>query len=433
MLPGFRRGRAPRRLLEKRFSTSIQQDVKGQLISEAYSQAIEEESIEVIGEPEVKDVEELELPDSGDLEFVVEVEVSPEVTLPDLSKIELTKSDTSVTDQDVDEEIDRLRERFGTTKSVEDGKIKAGDYVQANVKILPGEDAADDTEPIAEHPGAYILVHGKEHDHRGHVAGILVDDLGKRLTGKTVGDSEAISLTGPSGHENEQIKDQPITIAISITQIERPEPAKVEDLLERIGAESEEDLKKQVRENSEQRAEREQQADLRQQLCDTLVEKVDLELPEGLTGRQAARVLQRQQMEMMYRGAAPQEIEEKLAEMRSGSEEEARRQLKLFFIVDRAAKEQEVEVAEGEINSQIAMIAMQQGRRPEKLRQEMLKRGELEQLYLQVREQKTLDRLLEQVKVKQVKGGDKGEAKAETKKKTTKKKTTKKKTTKKKD
>ena len=74
VLPGFRKGRAPRRLLEKRFKSSMSDQLKGQLISESYTQAIEDESLEVIGEPDVKDFDKIEVPEKGSLKYVVEVD-----------------------------------------------------------------------------------------------------------------------------------------------------------------------------------------------------------------------------------------------------------------------------------------------------------------------------------------------------------------------
>lgn len=426
VLPGFRRGRAPRRLLEKRFSTSVRGDVKGQIISESYSQAIEDEKLSVIGEPEVADIEELELPESGPLVVKIDIEVAPEVSLPPFDKIELTKSVTTITDADVEQEIERVRERLGRMAAVEGAKAQAGDFIKADVRILAGKSAKDDAEQIAHHPETYIYLPGKDREDKGHIAGIIVDDLGKQFSGKTAGDEQRISTTGPAGHEDEKIKDQPITIVAKVNQVERLEPAPLERVIEQAGVSSADDLKSRLRQSLEQRAGRDQRADLHEQICNHLLEKVKLELPEGLTGRQTQRVLRRRQLELMYRGLPQHEVEQQIAEMRSGSEEEARRQLKLFFIIDQAAKDLDVDVSENEINGQIAMMAMQQGQRPEKLRQQMLRGGELEQLYLQIREQKTLDKVVEQATVKQV------EAKAEKPKASAAQKTTKKKTTKKK-
>jgi len=432
VVPGFRRGRAPRRLLEKRFASHVRDDVKNQLLSESYTKAVEDNELDPLSDPEVQEAESLELPESGDLTFTVKVEITPNVELPKYDSLEVTKTLTEIGDSDVDEEVERMCQQSGKPTTPEGAKIEEGDYAGVEVKILAGEDAGDDAEVIQEVPLDHVLVNGKSAEYKGHVAGIVVDDLGKKLTGKTAGDEVVVSMTGPSAHENEQIKDQPITIKLTIGTVHRIEPASVESITEQMGLASEDELKERVRTMLEQRNEQNTQADLYQQLTEKLVDAVELELPAGITSNQASRVLQRQGMEMMYRGVPEEEVKAKLAEMRSESEEQAARQLKQFFILDKASKELEIDVDEQELNGRIAMMAMQQGRRPDKLRQEMAKQGQIEQLYLQIREQKTLDKILESAKVNEVAGDKADDAKPEAKKKSTKKKSSKKKTTNKK-
>ena len=394
VLPGFRRGRAPRRLLEKRFSESIRNDVKGQLLSESYTQALEDHDLDVIGEPDVKDIEKLELPESGAMSYTVEVEVTPEFELPAFDGLKVEIEEKTVADDDVTKEIEQLRERNGSMTVVEDATIAEGDYVEADVQVRVGENAGDDAEVAFTQSGVYTLVHGEDKGFKGHVAGILIEDLGKRLTGKKPGDSEMISMTGPEGHENEQIKGQPITVVLKLSKVHRLKPAEVSDLLPQFGMENEDELKERVRTMLEQRAEQETAAAAHKQITEQLVDQTSLELPEGLKGRQIERTLQRERMQLLYQGTDAEEIEAKLAETRQKGEDAAVRQLKTFFVLDKAAKQLEIEVTENEINGRIAMMAMQQQRRPEKLRSEMRNRGELEQLYLSIREQKTLDAVL---------------------------------------
>jgi trigger factor len=401
VLPGFRRGRAPQRLLEKRFGTSVRDDVKGQLLSESYTAAIEEHKLDVIGEPDIKDADKITLPESGPLKFRVEVEVSPTVELPSLEGIEVNKTKRDVTDEQITGEIERLRERYGRAAEVS-GEAAENDYIKADVRILAGENAGDDAEVLQHLPETYVQVSGESREFKGHVAGIVVQALGKQLAGKKVGETVRISQSGPQGHENEKIKGQPITILIRIDKIERLEPAPLDQLLPQLGMENEQALRDRVRQMLEDRRNKQQQGELHQQVADYLLEKVDLTLPEGITGRQSARVLRRRALEMAYQGVGEQEIEQKIAEMRSTSEEDARRQLKLFFILDTAAKQLDVDVSEQEINGRIAMMAMQQGRRPEKLRQQMQRSGEVEHLYLQIREQKVLDKIIEKAKINEV-------------------------------
>jgi trigger factor len=399
VLPGFRKGRAPRRLLERKFSDSVKKDVQSQLLTESYQQAIEDHKLDVIGEPDVKDAENLKLPESGAMKVQIEVEVSPEVELPDFKTLKITKPSATVSDEDVTKEIESMRERFGRMDSAREADIADGDYVQVDLKVLAGEKAGDDAEALADATGVYTLVHGEKHEYKGHVAGILVNDLGKRLIGKKVGHEERISMTGPASHENDKIKNQPITLVLKLTDIQRLQPAELPALIEQLGVESEDDLKTQVRTMLERRAQARQRTEMHRQAAEQLVEKVKLELPEGVKGRQIQRLLARRRMEMLYAGESPEVVEQKIAEARTESEQTAIQQLKAFFVIDRAAKNLEVNVEANEINGQIAMLAMQQGRRPEKLRQEMMQRGEIEQLYLSIREGKTLDKVIEQAEV----------------------------------
>ncbi|MFK7789120.1 MAG: trigger factor, partial [Phycisphaeraceae bacterium] len=96
VVPGFRKGRAPRRLLEKRFADHVRDDVKTQLLSESYTQAIQDNELDPLSDPQVDDAEKIELPESGDLTFTVKVEITPNVDLPKYDTLEVTKTITKV-------------------------------------------------------------------------------------------------------------------------------------------------------------------------------------------------------------------------------------------------------------------------------------------------------------------------------------------------
>ncbi|BAM03698.1 trigger factor [Phycisphaera mikurensis] len=399
VLPGFRKGRAPRKLLERKFASSIRGDVKQQIISEAYGKAVEEHELDVLGEPEVRDAETLELPDSGDFSFTIDVEVTPDVSLPEFSSLSVERPEAPVTDDAVEEEIGKLAERFGSMEEVEDFTTQEGDYVRSDLRVLAGEDADDGAEVVAEVPGAYTLLHGEDKGFKGHIAGIVVPDMGTRLVGKRAGHVERISMQGPASHENAAIRDQPVTLVMTIDRVDRMQPIEMSALVERVGMEDEAKLREEVRKMLLERAAGEQRQALHKQLADQLLEKVQLELPDGLKDRQIERNHQRRRMQLLMGGKAEDEIGDELAEARGESEEEAVRQLRAFFIVDAAAKQLEIEVSQNEVNGRIYAIAQQQNARFEKVRQEMGNRGEIEQLYLSIREAKTLDRILESATV----------------------------------
>ena len=421
-VPGFRRGRAPRRLIERRFGSSVRSDVKDQLISASYNQAIKDQDLKVIGDPDLKDAENLELPQSGSWTLTVEVEVPPQVTLIPFDKLKLQKTTRAATDQDVKKEIELYRQKYGSINPVEGGKVKTNDFVQAKVQVLSALSTDKENDPIIDEPQSMIMVRGKDENYKGQVAGILVDDLGKQLTGKATGAELTIATTGPPNHEEDRIKNQSIRIEIQVNQIFRSEPAPVDRLSSLFGVESNEQLNERVRSLIEERFKREQQADLHRQICEQLTKQTDLELPEGLTSRQTARGLRRRAVELAYDGTPQHEIEQQIAELRSGSETQARNDLKLYFILNQAAQNLEVEVTDAELNGHISLMAAQQNRRPEKLRQELQRRGELESVYSRIRELKTLDRIVEHAQIEEMK--DKPKA-SKTTKRTSKKKTSK--------
>ena len=397
-LPGFRRGRAPRRLLEKKFAASLRDDVKQRLLSESYSQAVEEQELDVINEPELLEPDEdFELPESGDLTIKLDIEVTPEVKVPAFEDLTLEREQAEVTDSDVDAELEQARERAGSMKAVADAELGTGDYAQADVKILAGQDAADDAEVVLERADQWTLLHGEDKEFKGHIAGIVVQELGKKLAGKRVGDVERISMTGPSSHENDQIKDQPVTLQITIKEIHRLEPLALDALIERSGAADEAELRGRVREGLETRRSAEAETKLHQSLAEQLVAKSELELPEGLKSNQVERMLQQRRMELLYQGVDENEIDGQIAESREASESETIERLKRFFVLDALAKKLEIEVDQNEVYGRIARIAQQQQRRPDKVMREMQGRGEIEQIYLALREGKTLDAVIQQI------------------------------------
>ena len=395
-IPGFRQGKAPMRLVERRFGSDVRKEVRSQLLGESFSQAVEDNKLRVIGDPDMKDLEELELPDTGPLSFEVEIEVVPDFELPDLSDIEVKKPLLEVTDDQIAGEIDRYRQMHGHMADV-DGPAKEQDYLTADVDVCD-----ESGQVLMQHAATPVHVPDKSRDDRGAVAGILVDELGKQLKGKKAGDAVELKTTGPEHHENEQLRDKPLLLKLNIQKVERLEPAPLDEMIGTLGLGSENEFREIVRQGLQQGNDSEQRTAMHQQICDTLIDRIEMELPEGISAQQAESTLQRRSMELMYRGMSQQDIEQHLAELRSSSQAEAQRTLKRLFILDRAAQQLEVQVSEAEINSRITELARQRRTRPEKLRQEMGRGEQLSQLHIQLREEKTVDQLLGQVKVVEV-------------------------------
>jgi trigger factor len=132
-----------------------------------------------------------------------------------------------------------------------------------------------------------------------------------------------------------------------------------------------------------------------EQIYQHLLRNTDFDLPLDIVARQAGTILQRQYINLLQRGLSRQQVEEQMEQLRAGSEEQAKEQLKTFFIMDKVADKLEIEVTEEEINGHIAQIAIQRGQRPEKMKEQMERDGSLAQFRMDVRQNKCINKLLE--------------------------------------
>lgn len=394
-LPGFRKGRAPRRLVEKRFGEAVKNEAKQQLVATAYQQAIEEHKLQVIGEPFSETIETIELEEGKPLAFEVEVEVVPEFAVPSIEGLDIKKPVPEVTDDMVRNEIDKILINEGELE--ERDAPEPGDYLTGH-----GIMTTSDGEEIHNIEGAVIQIPPKDKDGKGMILGVMVDDLATQLKAPKPGDTATITVKGPENHEVEKIRDQDLTVTFLVTRVDRIIPAELGDVVARFGLASEEQMTEMVRSRLNERALVQQQSVMRQQVARYLLDQVEIALPERLSAAQSQRLLERRRMELMYRGVDAMQIEEHIAELRAASTEAARKELKLFFILAKIGEEMEIKVEEAEINGRIAQMAMERGERPEKLRQQLIESRQVQQIYQQLREHKTLDAILSKATFKEM-------------------------------
>jgi trigger factor len=390
-VPGFRPGHAPQKLIERRFQGDVRQQVARTLISQAYEQAVKKHDLQVIGEPEFDKPDELKLPDSGNLTYSFQVEVQPDITLPPLTGLKIKKVKVDVQDKHIDKAVLNLREQQGVLIPIEDRGVEAGDHLFGDIHLkLDAKDIwhRHDLEIIAQ---------------PGDIFGIHIEDSDKYLKGLRPGEKREFTVHAPADHFDENVRGKDVGVEVTLKELKRLELAEVnKEFLENLGFNSEKELRDALREQMNERVRYDVQESMRHQVHNYLLSNVWLNLPAKLSQRQADRVVQRRTVELLMRGVPESKIPDQLEALKSGAQEEAARELKLFFIMQKIAAEQGVDVAEGELNGRIAVIAAQTGRRPEKVRQEMSADGSLMNLYVQMREQKAVDKILESAQVEEV-------------------------------
>ncbi|MDD5134808.1 MAG: trigger factor [Phycisphaerae bacterium] len=390
LVPGFRKGRVPRRLLEKRFGKEVGEQAKVKLLLEASEAALKDNNIDSLGEPDI-DPEKIEMPAAGPLKFDFEIEVRPEFELPSLENIPAEKPKLKVTDESVEGEIAEIRKRLGVWKP-KDGKIEADDQIIADVVLKPedGEQEKIENTEVYARPRAFV---GK----------VPVEKLDKLLVGAKVGDVKTTSTEVPSSFFDEKYRNKKVGVEIKINDIKRLEPAELnESFFKRFGTTDKAGLVEMIRQRNEANIEKQQTEAMRESVREYLLSKVDFELPANIVGDQSQQLLQRQYTRLLMQGLKAEDIASQMEQLRAASEEQAKEQLKSFFIMDAIAKKLDIQTSEEEINGYIAQAAMYRQTRPEKLREQMSRDGSLTQVALEIREIKCIDKILESAKITEV-------------------------------
>lgn len=386
-LPGFRKGKAPRQLVRKRFGKMVAERARGEVVSSAYEKAVEDNGLKVIGEPDASGLEEMHLKEGEGASITIEVEVMPEFELPALEGLELYRPELEVTDEMVDRELEKVCVNEGELVPRE--TPEAGDYLTGH-GVMTGPEG----EVFHDIEGCVVRVPLESDENKGMILGVMVDDLAAQLGTPKAGEQVTITTTGPANHENEDIRDKDLTIVFTVSRVDRIVPKDAESLAQEYGLDGADALRELIRSRLQQQTFVQQHSLVQRQVANHLLAGTEMELPERMTAAQAERTLERRRMEMLYRGVDPQEIEAKMAELRSSSGEAAARDLKLFFVLERAAERLEVSVDEAEINGRIAQMATQRGMRPEQLRQQIIEQNRVGAIFRQIREHKTIDAII---------------------------------------
>ena len=413
-VPGFRKGRAPQQLVEKRFGVEVKDQTKLQLLGQAFEIVDEKHSFEILGEPDF-DPAAIELPATGDMHFEYEVEVRPEFELPELENIKVEKPLIEVDKAKVDDAVLELCNRSGTTDTV-DGAAKENDTVEADVTVI--------VKGVDEHEVLSGIALRVSKDG-GAIAGVALEDLGKTLNGVKAGDTKKTKGTAPETHANEAYQNNEIKFEISVTSVKRMHPAELnETFFAQLGVPGEEELRKYLEQDLEAKADKEVRQVMARQIEEYLDGKIDFELPVGVAARHGARVLQSRYYELLNMGIPQESISENIEKLRASTGEQAIKELKRNIIMEDVVRKLEITVSDPEVNGWIYQIASQYDRRPEKVRDELQANGRLDELKSQIGMEKAIDKILEMAEV--VDGPGDGGAKTAVKKGKTTKKTAKK-------
>lgn len=413
LVPGFRKGRAPRRLLEKRFGKETGEQIKLKLIAEASEAALKDNKVDALREPDI-DFEKVELPETGPMKFDFEVEVRPEFDLPELEGIAVNKTRLEVTDEQIDRDIEQRLKWSGAWTPRHDEPIQLDDQIIADallkVEGVEEEDKRDNIE-IYVRPS-------------GFVAGIPIEKLDDFLVGAKPGQTRKTTVEVPKTYFREEYRGKKVDVEVQVKDIKWLKPAALnEDFFNRFGVEDEIELREKIRDTLHGQLEQQVREQMSEQIFKHLLDNTTFELPLEVVADHSANLLKRQYVNLLMRGLSREQVEQNMEQLQAGSEQQAKEQLRTFFVMDKVSEKLGIDVSDEEVNGRIAQMAIQRGQRPERMREEMERNGSFEQLKLQVREEKCVAKLLESAKITEVEPEKEKTAPKKAARKTTKKKT----------
>jgi trigger factor len=388
-IPGFRRGKVPRQIIDQRFGrqTVIDQAVND-AIPRLYFDALQENDVEPMGQPTL-DV--TNYADGSDLTFTAEVEVRPEVTLPEWKGLEVDVEDADVTDESVEEQVSGLRERFGSLSSVERA-AGDGDYLTLDLS------ASKDGEPIEE-----AQAKGLSYQIG---SGSLLEGLDDAVRGLSAGESARFVSQLVSG----EYADQDVDVDVTVEAVKEQQLPDFDDDFAQLATEF--DTLDELRADLRQRLERVQRIQQAQQARDAVLEKllelVDIPLPDdAIAGEiEARRESTREQITAIGLTVAQylQREGQSEEEFDADLEKRARDAMKAQFVLDKVADDEELSVSEAELTQTLVQRAQQAGVSPEDYAKQVVEANYVPTLVREVRRGKALAAVVDNAVVKDASG-----------------------------
>jgi len=370
-IPGFRKGKIPAAMIDQRVG-------RGAVIDEAintalplfYGQAAREHSVAVIGRPEV-DVKEFV--DNDKLVFTVEVDVRPEVVLPDFSKITIEVDDVVVADADVDEQIESLRTRFGTLTTVE-REVKNGDFTTLDMTAFIDGKEVDG---------------GQANDISYEVGSDkMIDGLDEKLIGMKAADVKTFETQLVGQQEGEKGE-----VTVTVKAVKERELPPVDDAFAKLASEFDTlaELKSDFVARLERVKKMEQGAQARDRLVEKLLAENEIPVPDNLV-----------ELEVNDHLEGEGRLED--AEHRAEVDGQVRSSLKSDFLLDAIVSAEEVQITEIELTEYLVRTSQRYGMAPQQFAEELQKAGQIQQLVAEVTRAKALASVLGRITVKDASG-----------------------------
>lgn len=344
-LPGFRRGRAPIKLIERKFGKVVKNEVTAKLVSAAFQKLVKDEDLKPAHFPDIDGLdEEKERPEDQPLEFTLTFDVAPRVELGKYRGIEVERPIVKVDDKDVDETIEELRERHAAYEPMKKGKAKEGDQVIIDFKgTVDGEEFSGGS--AENYP--YIL--GSKR---------FFPEFEDALKGAQPGAELTCEVTFPDDYFADDLQGKKADFEIKVNEVKRKKKPKVDDdFAEQAGYENLEDMRGKVKEQLQEGSSDRSKAIAESRAIEQVIESSSYEIAPRLIEAVARQHLEQEVRELIQQGLPREEFQQRMAELEEKSKESAERSIKTMVTLNEIGEAEGIEVTDEDLDKEAESIS----------------------------------------------------------------------------
>jgi len=395
-IPGYRPGKAPRAVIDKRFRKEIQEELTKKLVSKSYHEAVEREQLRVAS---LTNIEDVQFGENKSMRFRATVVTAPEFELPDYKQIPVQVPDTKVSDVDVDEALDRLRDQSADFVDVPARGLEMGDFAVLDF------DGSVESKPISEiAPQASKNLYGGKKFWLHLAADNFLPKFCEQLIGQKPGETRLVIVHFSEDFMVKELAGKKADYAVTLRDIKEKVLPAVDDAFaaKLVPGKTLADLRQMIEHDIEHAKEHDAERAKESQIVKFLHEQTQFELPPALLQNETRRALAELVQQNRERGVTDEMLKEKEKELIDGAASLAGHRLKTNFILHRIAEREKIQVVKEDIDFRLKQEAARYDISPEKMRKELQQKDALDDVAEQILLGKTLDFLKANVSVETV-------------------------------
>ncbi|MFH1784577.1 MAG: trigger factor [bacterium] len=391
VLPGFRKGKAPQEIVKQQFTQQAMKEAIEKLVPKAVDQALHEHNISPVTTPSVYDLDPNK---DKPLTFKISVEVKPETDPSSYRKIKINKGSSVVTDEDVQKQIDTLRERSARLIQASHDTVQEGDFVVVDYEG-PGMDTTKDPFKTEKRKNQLVKI-GDEGIEK------FFPGFTKPLIGAKAADQRESKVVFPNDHNDKKLAGKEATFNITVQEIkERQLPEVNDEFAKEVGLDSISVLKDNIRENLQSQRDAKVKRSMENQLIDDIIKNNEIECPPSLVEQEMDYIVARTKEYFARQGINPAQMGAKDEELREKCREDALRNVKAHLLLESISKKENIQVSDEEFDKRLQETIEHNKDASDKVKEHFTKYKS--DIIAQMVQENTFKFLLDNAKVKEVK------------------------------